>query len=185
MVPTTGKSGNVFNWFLPSRGAASLLFGCAVLGWAISDQSSLAICFFFYAFTDGLLALIFSFFRKDRGSWIFTAEGGASICASILTLLGPVAFSGIIAHTGSIFLPYFIIARFMVTGMLEVLALGFLGEAGRRTIALTGVVAVAFGGLLAFLLPGMQLFTSVLGGYSVFIGFCLIAMRFIFRAETG
>jgi uncharacterized membrane protein HdeD (DUF308 family) len=180
------SAGNVFKQFLTFRGAASLFFGCAVLVWTLSDENSLALCFLFYSFVDGLLALIFSFLIKDRGQWIFRAEGVASLLVALFTLLGPVTFAGILAYTGSVLLPYFIIGRLLIIGIFQVLGIGFLKDARwRRAAALNGIISVAIGILLICLLPGMKPFTVALGVGSVLMGFCLIVMTFIFRSETG
>jgi uncharacterized membrane protein HdeD (DUF308 family) len=180
MAEPAPKNSKVFKLFLTLRGVVSLLFGFAVLVWAISDQGSLATSFCLYALIDGLLSLIFSFVIKDRGNWIFRAEGVVSLLAAALTLVGPVLLSGIVSHTGSIFLPYFIIARFIIAGMFQILSIGFLEKAGwRLAIVLSGVTAVALGALLIYLQPKMQVFTVVLGAYGVLLGFGLVVVRFM------
>jgi len=182
MAETALRNRVILKLFLALRGAASLLFGCAVLVWAISDQGSLALSFCIYSFIDGLIALVFSFVLKDRGSWIFRAEGVVSLLAAVFTLAGPVAWSGVVSHTGSIFLPYFIIARYIVTGMFQILSVGFLEKPGwRPAIVPTGIAGVILGILLICLRPNTQTFTIALGVCGILIGFGLVVLRFLVR----
>jgi uncharacterized membrane protein HdeD (DUF308 family) len=186
MTEPAPRNSNTFKLFLTLRGVVSLLFGFAVLVWAISDQGSLAMSFFLYSLIDGLLSLTFSFVIKERGSWIFRAEGVVSLLVAALTLVGPVAFGGIVSHTGSILLPYFIIARFIITGMFQILSIGFLNKASRRgTIVLSGIFAVALGAILIYLHPKMQVFTVVLGVYGVLLGFGLVVLSFMPPSGNG
>ena len=176
------KNGKALSLFLMLRGAVSLLFGIAVLGWGIWDQASLAMSFFLYALVDGLLALTFGFLVKERGMWVFKAEGIVSLLAAALTLLGPVAWSGIISHTGSVFLPYFIIGKFIICGLIQVLSVGFLGDAGLlRSVVSAGITAVAAGIALIYLVSRIELFTFVTGGYGALLGILLFVMIFLFR----
>lgn len=182
MAETAVRNRIILKLFLALRGAASLLFGCAILVWAISDQGSLALSFCVYSFIDGLIALVFSFVLKDRGSWIFRAEGVVSLLAAAFTLAGPVAWSGVVSHTGSVFLPYFIIARYIVTGLFQILSIGFLRKPGwRPAIVPTGITGVILGILLIYLQPNMKSFTIVLGVFGILIGFGLVVLRFLLR----
>ncbi len=186
MAPTAGKRGNIFNQFFLFRGATSFLFGCAVLEWAMSDQGFLGLSFFLFTFIDGLLALVFSFRAKNRGNWIFRADGVTSLVIAGLTFIGPVVFGALIVHTGSILLPYLIIGRFLITGMFQILAIRFLKEPEwNRVVAVMGIVAVVFGAILTYFLPEMQFFTAMVGVCSLLIGFFLIVIKFVFPRKTA
>lgn len=186
MNETQTENRSPYKQFLALRGIAAFLFGVSIFWWAVSDLSYLALSFLFYAFVDGLLAVIFSFVMKDRGGWIFRAEGFISILAAALTFAGPVVFSAVVTHTGSIFLPYFILARLIVTGMFQVLAIGFLEEKGwRRPVALAGITAMALGVIFIFFHENTEVFAVALAVYSILIGFYLMMLTFIFRSWIG
>lgn len=160
-------------WALVIRGLAAIAFG--VLTFARPSISLLTLVFLWgaYAIVDGLFAVVLSI-RGARllpgWGWLL-AEGLLGIGAGVVTFLWP----GI---TGLVLL--FVIATWAVlTGIAEIATAIRLRRyvRGEWMLAVTGVLSVAFGVLLAVNPgPGALAVTWLIGGYAIVFGALLVGL---------
>jgi uncharacterized membrane protein HdeD (DUF308 family) len=161
-------------WTLAVRGALAVAFGLAALIWPHITLRVLVWLYGFYAVVDGLLALAALLIggrlaSGRRSSLIF--EGIIGIGVGAFTFLWP----GITA----LVLLYLIAAWAVVTGLLEVVAAVILRRElhGEWLLALSGILSVAFGLLLA-VRPGEGAIAlvSLIGLFTIVFGVALLLL---------
>jgi len=141
--------------------------------------ASLVLLFGVYAIVEGVFNLITAMrgHGGDKPSWVFLLEGLVSVGAGIVTF----AYPGLTALA----LLYVIAAWAIVTGVFEIVAALRLRQriANEWWLALSGVLSVAFGLLLA-VAPGAGALAVVfwIGAYAIVFGAMLIALAFRLRA---
>lgn len=160
-------------WALVIRGLAAIAFGVLTFARPAASLFSLVILWGAYAIVDGLFAVVLSI-RGARllpgWGWLL-AEGLLGIGAGVVTFLWP----GI---TGLVLL--FVIATWAVlTGIAEIATAIRLRRyvRGEWMLAVTGVLSVAFGVLLAVNPgPGALAVTWLIGGYAIVFGALLVGL---------
>jgi uncharacterized membrane protein HdeD (DUF308 family) len=165
-------------WIVALRGVAAVLFG--VLAALVPGITLFALVLLFgtYALIDGGFAIIAASRRRGGGGpwWALLFEGLVSIAAGIVAFVLP----GLTALA----LIYVICVWAIFTGVLEIVAAIRLRRQiqGEWWLALTGVLSIAFGGLV-LLAPGAGALALVLwiGAYSIVFGILLIALAFRLR----
>jgi uncharacterized membrane protein HdeD (DUF308 family) len=127
------------------RGVAAVLFGVTALAWPGVTLLTLIILFGAYALVDGLVAFwaAASPDRPARGRGWLVAEGVVGVATGVVTVAWPAA-------TGLVLL-WLVAGWAMALGVLRIAAAVRLRSTvdGSWLLALNGVLAVAFGVLLA------------------------------------
>lgn len=168
------------NWgWVALRGVVAILFG--VLTFLNPGLTLAALILFFgaYAFLDGIFIVASAISnRRGRPHWIVLLIGGLlGIAAGVVTFFMP----GVTA----VVLLLIIAAWAIVIGLDEIVAAIRLRKeiTGEWTLALAGLLAVAFG-VLIILRPGASALAMVLwiGAYAVVSGILLVALAFRLRS---
>ncbi|MFC4070481.1 HdeD family acid-resistance protein [Actinoplanes subglobosus] len=135
-------------WAVALRGAAAILFGVLALVWPGITVFALVLVFGAYALVDGAFTLVAALGDRDGGrtrgsrAWLL-ARGAAGILTGIVAAVWP----GITALA----LLWVIAVWAIVAGVFDIVAAYLLRKELRREwlLALSGVLSVAFGVLLA------------------------------------
>jgi uncharacterized membrane protein HdeD (DUF308 family) len=166
-------------WVVLLRGIAGIVFGIITFVAPSLSLAALVLLFGAYALVDGVLAVISAI--RWRGEtdrwWVILLQGLAGIAAGIITFVWP----GISALA----LLYMIAAWAVVTGGLEIAAAIRLRKIihGEWLLALTGVLSVALGVLLAlFPSAGALALVIWIGAYVAAAGVLLVALAFRLRS---
>jgi uncharacterized membrane protein HdeD (DUF308 family) len=166
-------------WTFVLRGVLAVLFGILALILPGMALLTLVFLFGFYALADGVISIVAAFRRTDTRQqpwWALLIGGVISIIAGLLAFFIP----GITALA----LLYIIAAWALVTGVIEIIASVRLRKQieGEWLLALTGVLSIIFGVLLA-VFPGSGALALVLfiGAYAIVIGVLLIVLGFKLR----
>ena len=169
-------------WAIALRGLAAILFGVLALVWPGLTLEALILLFGAYALVDGVLSAAGAILnsKHDRTWPWFLLAGLAAVVAGILAF----AYPGLTA----IILVYFIAARALVVGIIEVVAAVALRReiSDERFLILKGIVSVLFGAAL-LVAPGAGALALVLviGIYAIFVGLLLLLAAFRLRRWRG
>lgn len=163
-------------WVVVARGGLAMLFGLAVLLWRDLTLGPLVILFGTYAIIDGVAAVASALRASSRpaDAWPVTSEGLVSLIFGVLAFVWPFAprnavhviagwgvLTGVLELIGSSRLSRVRASRwFLALGGLSSLLLAGLLLAlphadQRPVVAVIGIYAVVFGGLLG--LTGLRL----------------------------
>ncbi len=167
-------------WAVAVRGVAAILFGILTLVLPALTLEFMILLFGTYALLDGASNAVSAIVNRkhDRTWWWFLLAGLAGVAVGILTF----AFPGLTA----IVLVYFIAARALIIGIVEIAA----GVALRKEISsewfliLKGILSVLFG-LVLFAMPGAGALAMVLviGVYAIVAGVLLMLVAFRLRGR--
>lgn len=154
-------------WLVALRGAFSVLFGIAAFVVPGITLYVLVVMFGAYLFVDGVVALVQAVrFRHERERWPMLAlEGLLGVVIGAFTFMWP----GITALAWL----YTIAAWAVITGVLEIVYAIRLRAVitGELSVALTGVLSIAVGILLAALpSAGLLAWVWLVGTYAVVFG---------------
>jgi uncharacterized membrane protein HdeD (DUF308 family) len=156
-----------------------VLFGIITFVAPGISLAALVLVYGAYALVDGVFAVVSAVRRHgstDRW-WVLLIEGIVGIAAGLVTFFWP----GITALA----LLYLIAAWSLLTGVMEVIAAVRLRKiiAGEWLLALSGVLSIGFGVLLAlFPAPGALAVVLWIGAYAIVFGCLLIALGFRLRS---
>lgn len=174
------------NWrYLVLRGAFSILFGMTALLLPRQLLMTLVLLFGAYMLVDGLIAILYgiSVSRRNR-VWVLLLEGALGILVGIITFLWP--------HITARLLLYLIASWAIVTGVLEIAAMGWLAPIGTSglLLAISGVCSVVLGVALFFLPEaGLVALTWLLGSYALSFGALMLwlglHLRRLYLARSG
>jgi len=166
-------------WAIALRGLAAILFGILTLIWPGLTLEVLILFFGAFALLDGAFSAVSAIANRkhDRTWWWFLIAGLAGVVVGVLTFVYP----GLTA----IILVYFIAARALIVGVVEVVA----AIALRREISdewfliVQGIISALFGVVL-FIVPGAGALGLVLviGIYAVVVGVLLLLVAFRLRS---
>ena len=158
-------------WLVLLRGVLGVLFGVAALAWPALTLATLVLLFGAYALVDGVFAVIAAVSPPRGRFWSLFLQGLIGIGAGIVTFKMP----GLTALT----LLYVIAAWAVVMGVFQIVAAVRLRReiTGEVLLALSGVAAVVFGGLL-FVRPGAGALAvlALIATYAIVFGALLIAL---------
>lgn len=164
-------------WLVLLRGVLGVLFGVAALAWPALTLATLVLLFGAYALVDGVFAVIAAVSPPRNRFWSLFLQGLIGIGAGIVTFKMP----GLTALT----LLYVIAAWAVVMGVFQIVAAVRLRReiTGEVLLALSGVAAVVFGGLL-FVRPGAGALAvlALIATYAIVFGALLIALGLRLRS---
>ena len=179
-VPVIDADSLARNWWaVLLRGIAGVLFGIITFIAPGISLATLVLVYGAYALVDGVFAVVSAVRRHgstDRW-WVMLIEGIAGIAAGLVTFFWP----GITALA----LLYLIAVWSLLTGVMEVIAAVRLRKiiAGEWLLALSGVLSIGFGVLLAlFPAPGALAVVLWIGAYAIVFGCLLIALGLRLRS---
>jgi uncharacterized membrane protein HdeD (DUF308 family) len=165
-------------WVHAIRGVLAILFGVAAFVWPVLTLVALVALFGAWAFVDGIFALMTAV--KCAGQprwWAPLMEGLTGILVGVLVFFWP--------EISAVALVYVIAVWAIITGFFEIITAIRLREEiqGEWLLALTGVLSVALGVLLA-IAPGAGALGLVwaIGGFAMVYGILLIALAFRLRS---
>jgi len=166
-------------WIMALRGLFAVIFGLIAL--LAPRIALLAFIYVFaaYALVDGGAAVITAIQERDllyRWGWVLF-EGILSILAGIIAFANP--------GLATLVLLYIIAACAIVTGIMEIVAAFAIREfvSQEWTLALAGIVSVAFG-ILLFFFPGAGIVSLLwlVGIYGIIFGLLFIVRAFQLRS---
>jgi uncharacterized membrane protein HdeD (DUF308 family) len=164
------------SWLFIVRGILAIALGVLAFAYPAPTLAALIIVFALYAIFDGVLAIVGGFSVPGRPSGWLIAGGVAAIAVGIFTFFQP--------STTAVALVLLVGIFAIVTGVAELVTAATLGDlvAHRSLLAISGVVAVAFG-LLLIMSPGEGVLSVLwlIGFYAIFAGVMYIAMGFSLR----
>jgi len=179
-VPVIDADSLARNWWaVLLRGIAGVLFGIITFVAPGISLATLVLVYGAYALVDGVFAVVSAVRRHgstDRW-WVMLIEGIAGIAAGLVTFFWP----GITALA----LLYLIAVWSLLTGVMEVIAAVRLRKiiAGEWLLALSGVLSIGFGVLLAlFPAPGALAVLLWIGAYAIVFGCLLVALGLRLRS---
>ena len=167
-------------WALAIRGVAAIIFGILAFLWPGITLTALVLLFGAFAITDGIFAIIAGVNAAgvEKRWWWLLIEGVLSIIAGVLTFILP----GITA----LFLLYLIAFWAIFTGVFAIITAIRLRKEiqGEWILALSGVLSVAFGVLLA-LFPGAGALALIwwIGAYALASGVLMLILAFKLRSR--
>jgi uncharacterized membrane protein HdeD (DUF308 family) len=168
------------SWLFMLRGILAIALGVLAFAYPAPTLAALIVVFALYAIFDGVLAIAGGFSLPGGPSWWLIAGGVAAIAVGIFTFFQP--------GTTAVALVLLVGIFAIVTGVAELVGAATLGNlvAHRWLLALSGVVAVAFG-LLLIMSPGDGVLSVLwlIGFYAIFAGVMNIAMGFGLRDISG
>ena len=165
-----------FRWTLAARGTAAIVFGLSVWSWPGIVLMTLLMLFGTYAVIDGAFALVGSLIHRKalRDWWLVLVIAMASMTVGVMTFARP--------DTTALVLLFFIAARALVVGILEIVAAFEYRHEIRHEwlLALGGAISVLFGvGVLAYPVAGAMAILALIGTYSVLLGIVQLAFAFL------
>jgi len=168
-------------WVLLLRGICAILFGLFALTRPGITLGALITLWAIYAFVDGVLAFVAALSGSSgRPWWLLVLEGVVGVGAAAVAFLSP----GVTA----IVLLFFIAARAIVAGILEIAAAIQLRKEieGELWLGLAGAGSVLFG-LVLMARPGVGALAVVwmIGLYAILFGGLLVALGFRVRTLAG
>jgi uncharacterized membrane protein HdeD (DUF308 family) len=167
-------------WVLALRGAIGVLFGLLALAWPGITLEVLVLFFGAWALVDGIFAIAAAL-RGQTGQprWMLLLEGVVGILVWLIAFLAPEAVA--------LAFVYLIAAWALVTGLFEIGAAIHLRKEieNEWLLALSGVLSVVFGLLIAFW-PGAAAlaFVWLLGAYAIIFGILLLVLAFKLRGRA-
>jgi uncharacterized membrane protein HdeD (DUF308 family) len=162
-------------WTYVIRGILAIGFGIVAAGWPRLTVEALTIAFGAYALVDGLFLFgcAIGEWRHVNDPWLMLLEGIVGVLVgAIVTYYAP-------ALTG-LGLPICIAAWSLAIGVFETAAAILLRREAERELWLltTGIAAIAFGVVLAFLMcfPAAEAFVLrwLIATYAIFLGVLLM-----------
>jgi uncharacterized membrane protein HdeD (DUF308 family) len=170
------------NWgWVVARGVAGIIFGVLALAWPGATFMTLLMFFAVFVFFEGVANVLsaVSGGRSEEPMWgTLLIEGLLSIALAVLAVLAPARMAVAVVWTIGLWA--------MITGALRIGAAVRL----RRMIehewllALSGLAAIAFGGLLLFRpMLGAIAMLWWLGAYEIVFGITMLAVGFRLRSE--
>jgi len=165
-------------WVVALRGVLAIVFGILTALMPNITLFALVMLFGTYALIDGGFAIVAAIRRRGgEGPWrALLLEGLVGVAAGVISFVWP----GLTALA----LVYLIGVWAVFTGVLEIIAAIRLRQliTGEAWLALTGVLSVAFGGLV-LRAPGAGALALVLwiGAYAIVFGILLLALAFRLR----
>jgi len=165
-------------WAIALRGLAAIIFGILAFAMPGVTLAVLVLLFGAYALVDGIFNIVAAVSGRSgqRSWWMVLLEGLVSVAAGLVTFFWP----GLTALT----LVYVISAWAIITGVLEVVAAIRLRKeiTNEWWLALSGVLSIVFGALVAFA-PGAGALALIfwIGAYAVVFGAMLVALGFRLR----
>lgn len=165
-------------WAVLLRGLAALLFGILTFVWPGISLTALVFLFGAYALVNGLFTVVAAFEAPQsyRHWWVLLLEGVFGVIAGVLSFVWP--------NITALVLLYLIAAWAVVTGAFEIAAAVRLRKVltGEWLLALSGVLSVLFGALLAAW-PGAGALAVLwlIGAYAVVLGVLLLTLAFKLR----
>lgn len=164
-------------WIVATRGIAAVVFGVAAFAAPEKTLGFLVSLFGFFAFADG----IFTMGAGLSLNWLtLFSEGVMGIVVGLITLFFPALTA--------IWFDEFIVAWAFVTGALELLGAYNLRQLvkgpmvrGEWLLAGSGVLSIAFGGLVVTQTAASPSFIVIVGGYALFSGVLLLALSLNIR----
>lgn len=156
-----------FRWTLAARGMAAIVFGLLVCTWPGIVLMTLLMLFGAYALIDGAFALVGSLVHRKalRDWWLVLVLALASMAVGVITFTRP--------DTTALVLLFFIAARAIVVGILEIIAAFEYRHEIRYEwlLAMGGALSVLFGvGVLAYPVTGAMAILALIGAYSILLG---------------
>ena len=165
-------------WVLMLRGVCAAIFGIMAIAWPGATLWVLLLLFGVYVLVDAMMALAIGFRGKLDGRiwWEMVLVGLLGLVAGITTFAWP----GLTA----LILLYVIAGWAILRGLMEIIAALALRKviADEWVLALSGLLSVAFGGLM-LMHPGAGALAVVLliGGLMLGIGIMAIALALRLR----
>lgn len=166
-------------WTFVLRGIIAILFGLVCVFAPPIALLTLVFLFAFYSYLDGILNIITAFHRTERSQmpgWALLISGVVGLIAGTIALFMP----GITALA----LLYVIAAWALVTGVMSIVSAIRLRRqiAGEWLLALSGVLAIAFGVLVA-IFPGAGALAVLIwiGAFTTVYGVLLMVLGFRLR----
>src|SRR6266536_4037694 len=147
------------------RGVAAIILGVLALAVPGPTLAGLLIVFGAYAIVDGVFAVAAGLGMNGGPSWWLVLGGIAGIIVGIFTFASP--------GTTAVALVYLIAFWALVTGGAEIAAAIGLRKVidNEWLLALSGVLSIAFGALLAFdANDGVLAILWLIGFYAIFFG---------------
>ena len=168
-------------WLIVLRGICAILFGLLALTRPGITLGALIMLWAIYAFVDGVLAFVAALSGSSGTPWwLLVLEGVVGVGVAAAAFLAP----GVTA----IVLLFFIAARAIVAGILEIAAAIQLRKEieGELWLGLAGAGSVLFG-LVLMARPGIGALAVVwmIGLYAILFGGLLVALGFRVRTLTG
>jgi uncharacterized membrane protein HdeD (DUF308 family) len=170
------------NWgWVVARGVAGIIFGVLALAWPGATFMSLLMFFAVFVFFEGVANVIsaVSGGRGDEPMWgTLLLEGLLSIGLAVLAVLAPARMAIAVVWTIGFWA--------MITGALRIGAAIRLRKLidHEWLMALSGLAAIGFGGLLLFRpMAGAVVMLWWLGAYEVIFGITMLAVGFRLRSE--
>jgi uncharacterized membrane protein HdeD (DUF308 family) len=166
-------------WMTLFRGIVWVLFGLAIFAAPGISLLSLTLMFGFFAFVDGVGAVVSGIGgRRESSSWVLLLLGGlVGIAIGVLTFVSPGAMA--------LSLMYLMAFWAMATGMTAIVtAINLRKEIeGEFWLGLGGLASIAFGVLLVAR-PGVGILTVLwlIGSYAIVFGCILVVAAFQARS---
>jgi uncharacterized membrane protein HdeD (DUF308 family) len=164
-------------WAIALRGVAAILFGVLTVIWPGLSLAVLVILFGIYTLLEGIFNVIAAVrLRQGERRWLaLLLEGLVSVAVGAVTLVLP----GLTALA----LIFLIAAWAILTGVLEIVAAVRLHRLVRGGGALSGVLSLVFGVLVACF-PGAGALSLLLwvAAYSIVFGAVLLLLAFRLRS---
>lgn len=168
-------------WAIALRGVCAIIFGLAAFAWPGITLAALVLVYGAYALADGVLAVVWSIFRRRAGAfpWGAFVAGLVGIAVGILTFLWPAITA--------IALLYLIAAWAIVRGIFEIVAAVHLRKEldNEWLLVLSGLASVALGVLL-FLFPGAGVLAVLwwIAAFAIVFGVLEVILAFRLRREA-
>jgi len=170
-----------WTWIL-LRGVIAILFGLVTFAKPGITLAALVIVWGAYALADGVLALMAAFKLKETGRpmWFLLVVGLLGIAAGIATFLWP-------GMTAAVLLA-FIASWALIAGIFQIAAAIRLRKmiSNEWTLALSGLLSVAFGALM-LARPGAGALAVVwlIGWFAMLYGILLVMLAIRIRGVVG
>jgi len=162
-------------WALVLRGVCAIIFGLGAFFWPGITLAALILLFGAYAFVDGILAVAWSFMKRQPGAfpWGVFLAGIAGIVAGVLTLMWP----GLTA----LFMLYVVAYWAIVRGVFEIIAAFHLRKELQNEwlLALTGALSVLLG-IVLIAWPGAGVLAVLwwIGAFAIVFGVTMVSLGF-------
>jgi uncharacterized membrane protein HdeD (DUF308 family) len=167
-------------WALALRGVLAVLFGLIAFLMPGITLAAIVLLFGAYAVVDGIFAIIAAVRAAERHErwWSLALQGVVDILAGIIAFVWPAATA--------LALLFLVAFWAIVTGVLEIVAAVRLRREiqGEWLLILSGILSVAFGGvLLALPAAGILVIVWWIGAYAIVAGVVMIALAFKLRGR--
>jgi len=162
-------------WAVVLRGVCAILFGLGAFLWPGMTLAVLVLLFGAYALVDGVLAVAWSFMKRQPGAfpWGELLVGLAGIAMGIMTFAWP--------KLTTLVLLYFVAYWAIVRGIFEIIAAIHLRKELKNEwlLALTGALSVLFG-LVLIVAPGAGVLAVLwwIGAFALIVGVTMVSLGF-------